>query len=458
MKKSVLILAGFVLATVSILFISSGKTSQNPAPPAQDHNSYLSTTMRKLKFLSIGIIIGFGLAIAAVSLVAFKSSTNSPVRADHHAELREVYYPATEPLGPDEMRVVALGTGMPNARPKQAASCWLVELGNGEKFLFDIGSGSAERISAMKIPMDQLDKLFIGHLHSDHVGDFDGLWIGGVVANRMVPLNVWGPSGAEPQWGTKAFIEGQKLSYAWDVDSRYGNVDTRGLAINVTEFDYKIENEIVYEENGVMIRSFPAIHAMDGSVSYTLEWNGLKFAYSSDTYPNTWWAQYAVNCDIAIHECFASPKILIEKQKFPPGTALNVGTQVHTAPAQFGKVMSKIKPRMAVAFHFFNDFDTYPIVYDEVRQTYDGPLALATDYMVFNVTKDDVKVRMAAIDEDIWPLPSSIRPIPADPSKALGFSDFVLGGRDNFVDVLKNYWDDINEEYGTSVPYPPGVK
>jgi ribonuclease Z len=39
------------------------------------------------------------------------------------------------------MRVVALGTGMPSARPKQAAACWLVELGNGDKFLFDLGSG-----------------------------------------------------------------------------------------------------------------------------------------------------------------------------------------------------------------------------------------------------------------------------------------------------------------------------
>ena len=46
------------------------------------------------------------------------------------------------------------GTGMPNARPKQAAACWLVELGNGDKFLFDIGTGSAERISAMQIPYD----------------------------------------------------------------------------------------------------------------------------------------------------------------------------------------------------------------------------------------------------------------------------------------------------------------
>ena len=35
----------------------------------------------------------------------------------------------------------------------------------------------------------------------------------------------------------------------------------------------------------------------------------------------------------------------------------------------------------------------------EVRRTYDGPLALAVDYMVWNVTKEDIRVRMAAKDE-----------------------------------------------------------
>ena len=91
---------------------------------------------------------------------------------------RDVYYPGSEAIGPDEMRVVACGTGMPNARPKQAAACWLVELGNGDKFIFDIGTASADRLSAMKIPYDYLDKVFIGHLHADHFGDLDALWVG----------------------------------------------------------------------------------------------------------------------------------------------------------------------------------------------------------------------------------------------------------------------------------------
>jgi hypothetical protein len=49
---------------------------------------------------------------------------------------RYVYYPGTEVLAEDEIRVVACGTGMPAARRGQAATCYLVETGNGDKFIF----------------------------------------------------------------------------------------------------------------------------------------------------------------------------------------------------------------------------------------------------------------------------------------------------------------------------------
>ena len=102
----------------------------------------------------------------------------------------DVYYPGTEELKPDEMRVIACGTGMPTPRLKQAAACFLVELGNGEKFIFDMGEGSYERISALGIPLDQLDKVFLGHLHLDHAGDFPAFYFTGPVNNRLQPLRV----------------------------------------------------------------------------------------------------------------------------------------------------------------------------------------------------------------------------------------------------------------------------
>jgi len=408
-------------------------------------------------FTLTAFLVGASAKLAGIELnmippaSAASGSSASPVKA---LQTREVYYPGTEDLAPDEMRVIACGTGMPNARPKQAAACWLVELGNGDKFLFDIGSGSAERISALKIPYDYLDKVFIGHLHSDHFGDLGALWIGGVIGNRVNPLRVWGPSGSEPKYGTKYALEHMEKMFTWDSASRLGNVDIRGQVLEVHEFDYRAVNEEIYNENGVSIRSIPAIHALDGPVSFILTWNGLKFAFSSDTFPNKWWMKYTKDADIAIHECFITPQDLVKKQKWTPGAALNVGTQVHTSPAQFGKVMSLIKPRLAVGYHFFNDFDTLPNVLEAVRSTYDGPLALATDLMVFNVTKDNIRVRMAATDEDIWPQPAVQAKLSPDASKRVGFSEFIYGGRVNFKEVVDGIYSDINEKYGTEIPPP----
>ncbi len=401
-----------------------------------------------------GIYDGGGgkkLVLTRQAVAAQAKSTASPVKA--LAE-RDVYYPGSEALGPDEMRVIACGTGMPNARPKQAAACFLVELGNGEKFIFDIGTGSSERLSAMKIPYDYLDKVFIGHLHADHFGDLDALWVGGVLANRQRPLRVWGPSGHEKKYGTKHAVDHMKEMFAWDYASRLGNVNTVGFKIEVNEFDYKAVNKVIYQENGVTIRTIPAIHALDGPVSFILEWNGLKFAFSSDTYPNKWWIEHTAGADIAIHECFITPSDLVKKQKFPVQDALNVGTQVHTSPAQFGKVMSQIKPRLAVGYHFFNDHDTLPGVLEQVRKTYDGPLALAVDYMVFNVTKDEVKVRMAVTDEDIWPQPSITEKLPANPKDRVGFSDFITSGRVVYKEVLEKIYANTNKEFGTNVSPP----
>jgi len=407
-------------------------------------------------FSSIASVIGVG-AIMMISnpeaeaqsgLIAAASSTAVRTPTGIVPEL-DVYYPGTEAIAPNEMRIVALGTGMPSARPKQAAACWLAELGNGDKFLFDIGSGCMERLAAQKIPFDYLNKVFIGHLHVDHMGDLPSLWLGGTVMNRLVPLRIWGPSGGTPEYGTKASMHHMKNMYVWDIGTRSGVIDFRGGQLEINEFPFDGVNEIIYNENGVIVRSIPAVHGLDGAVSFILEWNGLTFVYGSDTFPNKWYIEHAKGSDVAVHECFLPPTLLVTKQGFAPQEALNVGTQGHTSPEQFGKVMSMVEPRLAVGYHFYNDFDTEPEVRERVRKTYGGPLALALDYMVFNVTKDDIRVRMSAIDEEIWPSPPTIAKQPPDTGSAINFSDFTKSGALAFPEVTQPIYDEINEIYGT---------
>ena len=401
---------------------------------------------------------------AIAESIAESSSAPSTVKARE----RDYYSPNSEDLKPDEMRVIACGTGMPTTRAAQAAACFLVELGNGDKFLFDIGSGSAERISSLQIPYDYLDKVFIGHLHADHFGSLAELFIGGALMGRQKPLRVWGPNGRAPELGTAYAVQKLKEMYTWDLAGRVGLVDFRGYSIEVNEFDYTGENAVIYQVNGVTIRSFPAIHALDGPVSFSLEWNGLKFVFGSDSYPNKWFAKYAKDADLAVHECFVAVPDLIAKMGFTPEQALVVGTQAHTAPEAFGKVMQEIKPRMAVAYHFFKDYDTTAEINDRIRTTYDGPLSLAEDFMVWNITKDEIRVRMAVVDEHTWAPPLASKPaLPQKGDtekyskemnldmKSMGYSDFIKEGKWAAVDEAnRGIYEEASKALGRKFEYP----
>ncbi len=313
------------------------------------------------------------------------------------------YFPNTELLGADEMRITALGTGMPNQAKKAASISYLVELGNGDVFLFDIGLGSMSNLFALRPDFSKIDKVFASHLHVDHVGDFMGLHIGGWLSGRYTPIHIYGPTGSTPELGTKTFVEGMQKGYAWDLATRTGALPDQGAQIVVHEFDYMQQNEIVYQDNGVTIRSWPAIHSLDGSVSYSLEWNGLKYVFGGDTYPNKWYIEYAKNADVASHECFLPPEALAEYFGWDLAQATYVSTRVHTEPQAFGKVMSTIKPRHAIGYHSVQSPENNAAIIDEVRKTYDGPLSLARDLMVINVTKDNIVERMAVVDEYVLP-------------------------------------------------------
>ena len=120
---------------------------------------------------------------------------------------------------------------------------------------------------------------------------------------------------------------------------------------------------------------------------------------------------------------------------------------------------------MAIAYHFFNDFDTSTAVYERIRKTYDGPLSLANDFMVWNVTKDEIRVRVAATEEATWAPPLGA---PAEPPKeedktamaeslgvdTIDFSDFTKSGFWDVDDVLKPIYEEASEVVGKEFPYP----
>jgi ribonuclease Z len=92
--------------------------------------------------------------------------------------------------------------------------------------------------------------------------------------------------------------------------------------------------------------------------------------------------------------------------------------------------MSTIKPRHAIAYHALLDKGTqqYNIYYDSIRQTYDGPLSVATDMMVWNVTKDEIRERMAVRTPNAWAVPGNAEQPPPQPGAPDPISDFIKSG------------------------------
>ena len=337
-------------------------------------------------------------SILQIASAAEEDNTKATVK------LPPTYFPNTEKIRLDEMRVTALGTGLPTPITRaQKSTAWMVELGNGDVFLFDIGTGSMENLFGLRPDFSKIDKVFLSHLHSDHFGDLDAFIVGSWLSGRYTPLHVYGGSGETPELGTKAAVEALLKALTWDIKSRTGILPDAGGKVIPHEFDYKKENQLVYEKNGVMITSWPAIHSLDGSVSYRLEWNGLSFVFGGDSRPNKWFNKYARNADFVIHECFPTPEGLAAFNDWKMRPATFVSSYIHTPPQGFGKVMSAVKPRMAVAFHTVLLPDIHQGMLEGIRKTYDGPLTIANDLMVWNVTKDSITMREAVFPDRVTP-------------------------------------------------------
>ena len=177
------------------------------------------------------------------------------------------------------------------------------------------------------------------------------------------------------------------------------------------------------------IRSWPAIHAGDGPVSYALEYGGLKIVIGGDTFPNKWFIKYAQDADFVVHECMPTPEQMVTFYSQPPQLAWRASGGFHTSPPAFGKVMSMLKPRHAVAYHFFNEEGTRYEIYGQIRSTYDGPLSLSTDMIVFNVTKDKIIERMTVSPDEAWSVPGEAVQPPPEKGRPTEYTQWILDGR-----------------------------
>jgi ribonuclease Z len=288
---------------------------------------------------------------------------------------------------PDEFRVTLLGTGSPAPVMKRFGPGVLIQAG-GKTLLIDAGRGVTQRLLQSGVRLGQVDALFLTHLHSDHVVGIPDLWLTGWLeasyAQRKGPFVVLGPE------GTAGLMDGLKNAYAWDIKARIAdqNLNPAAIESKVTE----IKEGVVYDQSGIKVSAIQVDHGelLHPSFGYRVDYAGRSVTVSGDTRFSENLIKHAQGTDLLIHQVAAASDALL---KLP---AFKVILAHHTLPDEAGTVFSRVKPRLAVFYHFvLLGTPTIPAVtekqvFDMARKTYDGPLLIGEDLMAFRLEADKV--------------------------------------------------------------------
>lgn len=360
-------------------------------------------------FLKTGAVVA-GAALVGAAAKAAPVSATTQTKSEGTTSLKTIiarpdlwYYPGEE-LDPNEMRVTLMGTGWGNIiRPAQTGVSIFAELGNGDSFMFDAGPGCILNYNQMQVPLSRMNKIFLTHLHCDHTSDLDWIYTFGPAVDRFVPLEIYGPTGMTPDHGTKANISALKQFTKWHRDSFAATIPVeKGYELEVTEYDYLKNPGIAYQKNDVTIKHWPALHIIDGAVSYKLEWNGLSVVWSGDTQPNQYMTQNAKGVDLLIHETAPSPERYSMAQNMPLAMAKNVVKVSHTPAKALGKILQLTKPRLGVTCHSPIDPQDLNTIFRDIHTHWDGPYQIGEDRMVFNISKKQITIRKCAVQDRPW--------------------------------------------------------
>jgi ribonuclease Z len=289
------------------------------------------------------------------------------------------------------IKVTLLGTGTPQPSIERFGAATLVEAG-GTYFLFDCGRGATQRLWQQKIEIGKVNKLFLTHLHSDHVVGIPDLWLLGlmpaVFGNRKKPFEAWGPS------GTAEMMQGLRNAFSWDIKTRiaeYPDADS-GTIVNA----HNIKEGLVYDKDGIKITAFQVDHSdiIDSALGYRLDYKGHSVVISGDTRYSENLIKYAKDADLLIHEV-----IVVREELLAKSALVQKIVNFHTTPEQAGKVFSLTKPRLAVYTHVAIPpidpsipLPTIDDIISQTRKSYTGQIVVGEDLMVINIG-DSVEIK-----------------------------------------------------------------
>lgn len=306
------------------------------------------------------------------------------------------------------MQLTFLGTGA--GRPSKARNVTSVALSvavphNGF-WLFDVGEATQHRLMESKLKLNKLDKIFITHLHGDHLYGLPGLLSSRAYFEGAGKLQLYGPQ------GIKAFIDcvfeqsGAHLNYELEIVEIQGGllfensnyrVTCAELEHRVPCFGYRIVEQPqpgsldlakliklgvplgplygkLKRGEDVTLPSGQAIRSLDVVGPSAV---GRVAAIMGDTCPCDNTVMLARNADVLVHEA-----------TFATGMEEKAAAYGHSTFAQAARIAARANAKRLVLTHFSSRYDEEDVarMVEEVRPAFAG-IEAAHDYLQIEIPR-----------------------------------------------------------------------
>ncbi|MBI1402040.1 MAG: MBL fold metallo-hydrolase [Porphyrobacter sp.] len=307
----------------------------------------MSRILLILAGLAIAGFAVFKLVQRPVTIALLEQVMDENVGADPSAKL------------PDGLHVYVCGTGSPIADPDRAGACLAVAAGS-HRLIFDVGSGSMRVLGRMGFPIGRTERLFLTHLHSDHLDGLGELMVQSwVPAARSHPLPMSGPP------GTIEVADGFNRAYA--IDARYrtahhgpavANPAGYGLAADEIVIPEGKDSVVVLRDGDLTVTAIRVSHdPVKDAYGYRIDYKGRSVALSGDTAFDPAFARAAQGVDVIFHETLDVELVGMMRKAAQRNGAAPIAKVLsdipgyHTDPVDAARIAALAKARMLVFYH-----------------------------------------------------------------------------------------------------------
>jgi len=293
------------------------------------------------------VLVVLALRVPAIQDVVLERGVNAVVSADQ-VDLSD----------PDSLTLIFCGTGGPFPDPERAGPCTLVAAG-GRVFLIDSGTGGAQRLQQLRVPMGQIEGVLYTHLHSDHIAGLGDVAMNSWAGGRTSPLELYGPPGVEN------LANGTFSAFGIDSKSR---IDHHGeevfapqaQAINSTAFVVPSRDEAltVIEDGDLKITAFRVNHVpLENAYGYRVEYKDRSVVFSGDTVRDQNMVRFGADADVMVHEVMGMANIhtiigaLRDNGQSTNAKILTDASEVHTSPVDAAEVANEANAELLIYNH-----------------------------------------------------------------------------------------------------------